>query len=190
MLPPNSGIKPIGESSCMTRSGFAPSLSILFIAMTMGTPAAFGMSNSFICLRTIPSSAANNNSNVCYTCSTKLSSLQCLMSRSVKDEHRATFCHQRVLALYRPQFRCDPTSFKAATLALPYIIQKSCLARSTWPIVNNRRPIFEFIRSSFVKFFSSLKPSTLTGSASMTSTSDSYRIIFTISLSIVCTHLV
>jgi hypothetical protein len=39
--PQSSGNKPLSANSVFTLSGFAPSLSILFIATIIGTPAAF-----------------------------------------------------------------------------------------------------------------------------------------------------
>uniref|UniRef100_A0A7C9A2C3 Uncharacterized protein n=1 Tax=Opuntia streptacantha TaxID=393608 RepID=A0A7C9A2C3_OPUST len=59
MSPPqSSGIRPIDESSCMTRSGLAPSLSILLIAITIGTPAALACAMASFVWGRIPSSAA------------------------------------------------------------------------------------------------------------------------------------
>lgn len=56
--PYSSGITLSLTSSCLTRSGLASGLSILLIATTMGTPAAFAWAMaSFVCGMT-PSSAA------------------------------------------------------------------------------------------------------------------------------------
>ena len=58
-LPPHSvGMMSSSARPVFTRSGFADSLSILFIAMIIGTPAAFAwLTASFVCGFT-PSSAA------------------------------------------------------------------------------------------------------------------------------------
>ena len=57
--PPHiSGVKPYSDNSVITRSAFAPGLSILLTATIIGTPAAFAWSiASFVCGIT-PSSAA------------------------------------------------------------------------------------------------------------------------------------
>ena len=67
--PPHSSITtPFSDSSVFTRSGFAFSRSILFIATTMGTPAAFAWSMaSFVCGMT-PSSAATTSTATSVTC--------------------------------------------------------------------------------------------------------------------------
>ena len=68
VVPPHSsGMRPRSESCCLTRSGWASGLSILFTATTMGTPAALAWSMASTVCGITPSSAATTRTTTSVT---------------------------------------------------------------------------------------------------------------------------
>ena len=66
--PQSSATRPYSTSSCFTLSGFAPGLSILFIATIISTPAAFAWLIASIVCGITPSSAATTRTAISVTC--------------------------------------------------------------------------------------------------------------------------
>ena len=167
MLPPqSSGISSYSESSCFTRSTFAPGLSILLIATMISTPAAFAwLIASTVCGIT-PSSAATTRMAISVALAPRI---RIAVNASCPGVSRNVIFCLLIETVYAPMCWVIPPASRSVTWVFRMQSRRDVLPWSTCPITQTTggRGTMSFSSSSSSFKSSSITSTFSSGSAMM-----------------------